>query len=177
MNAYIPEYLIRKLLAASRTLRSIRSPCSYYWHRCGLSRGCSMLRLPGSKRRCFVLPCSSTGAGLLSCGSPTIPRLAGTGAFWQGKSFWLPYRRARWCCAHNILFLPPFQSRCRMAAILWLYTFAALPSGGELFVTTYRLVLVRLLLLLYYRRFWLCERYCNNGFLVNSEPLQCDCLS
>ncbi len=173
MNAHIPEYLIRKLLAASRTLRSIRSPCSYYWHRCGLSRGCSMLRLPGSKRRCFVLPCSSTGAGLLSCDSPTIPRLAGTGAFWQGKSFWLPYR----CFADNTLFLPPFQAGCRITVMLWLCTSAWLPTRRELFVATYRLLPFRLLLLLYYRRFWLCERYCNNGFLVNSEPLQCDCLS
>ena len=40
----------------------------------------------------------------------------------------------------------------------------------------YRPLLVVLLVLLRYRSLWLGERYCNNGFLVNNEPLQCDYL-
>jgi hypothetical protein len=45
-----------------------------------------------------------------------------------------------------------------------------------MFAATYRLLLVILFGLLRYQNFWLDTRACHHGFLVNSEPLQCDCL-
>ena len=63
-----------------------------------------------------------------------------------------------------------------MAVMFWPCKSAAFLIWREMFVATYRPLLAILLVLLRYRSLRLSARYCNNGFLINSEPLQGDYL-
>lgn len=63
-----------------------------------------------------------------------------------------------------------------MAVMLWLCKFATLLISRGMFEVTYWSLLAILLLLPCYQSLWLGERCCNNGLLVNGEPLQCDCM-
>src|SRR6266566_9516637 len=122
-----------------------------------------------------MLPRGFPEARLLSRSSPTIPRLAGIGAFWQGKAFLLRYYRyGRF--TGNTLFVSPFHAGCRITVMLWLRASAALLVRRDMFAVTYRPLLAVLLVLLRSRSLWTCERWGHKGFLVNNEPLQCDYL-
>src|SRR5207248_42600 len=98
---------------------------------------------------CFMLLSGFPEAILLSRSSPAIPRLAGIGAFWQGKAFLLRYYRyGHWCFTGNTLLVSPFHAGCRVTVILWLFASAALLVRREMFAVTYRPLLVVLLVLL-----------------------------
>src|SRR5205823_11185508 len=104
-----------------------------------------------------MLPRGSPQARLLSRSSPTIPRLAGIGAFWQGKAFLLRYYRyGRWCFTGHTLFVSPSHAGCRVTVMLWLRASAALLTRREMFAVTYtyRQLLVVLLVLLRSRSLW-----------------------
>jgi len=90
--------------SGSRPL-SLRYRC-----RSGLSPGCPVVRRSRCQRTCFMLLRDFPEAILFSCSSPATPRLAGRGAFWQRKAFWLPCSCARWRSTGNPLFPSSFHA-------------------------------------------------------------------